>query len=1003
MPMIRVNALRSLRFTGARTTARASAGRTQLVAKRFASSGGSHGGHGEASSDLPWLLSAVAITPPCVWYLWPDTSHAEHHDDHGHHGEHAEEEEKPSEEDQSTEDEAEQVDSAPAEQADAPEKTEEKAEQSSEKQEDESQGDDEKSEGGDDKEEGGEDKQEGSEKSGKSNEGVGNKDGSQGSGSDGEGQSKNMAASTPNEGGSQEKPKGGEVEGVQFKGKMKPDSDGFKDTHKTEPNPESRGTQKRRIDSGLGKNLGEGTSSSATAKPETSDVGAIDNKQKGFSTTDTRHSIKIDERDDKSKKGTGEPETAKAKGTIDPKAPKSGMAEDDNPLIKALPPASDYYTYLTIIEYNLTPENLPVLHKILQDEQLTTNIGWDLVHLLIPLLPESEECLKDIARLGNPREVILKVTESLRLIEYDGLEQDDPQSAGGAEGSADEIRSRADSTTYPLKTAATATGGSPSAMREMPPPLPLPVNQFVALLSMLAVLHPRIKTKYPTRFLSTTLQAILASFSNAPTGKHREEMVVAIVKTIKAVTGIQRPTLPSRKSSGMLPSSVTRGSAPAADPEASAVSGESLEESDMQTKLLQAFVTHVLEEYMLNFPSYEDVPGMAWCSRIMEKVRPERTIPDATTFKDRFANEERLHRRIDAVGQLANLSQDLRITDEQLFEAAITVEDSADGNAGEEIEPPADAKDVALSRLGSLVLFAGREVSTILYDRPRASRPAFELFPDHQDLLKHCLAPADMGTGQLGTEPAALIDAVLSLGLVGLERDAVGDPVSDEQFNEYLQVIALLSSNCPNPSLRGHAHYLASTVLRSQPDEQVRLSFIRDTLEHCPFENLKVSAVGWIKGETIEANTPTPVSGHAHQHESDNSKPSIFSKPLALDSLAPYLFPSLHVDLVMAPIRDAWMTFQTNISFYLASLNFLYLLLQAKHIYATLDIHDLWTNNDIAGSFLQPLRDVKKRFLQQMDDGALEEEKSAEAVAELGLLEETVSRVTRVVANLNGE
>ncbi|KAK4631721.1 hypothetical protein CLAFUW4_03834 [Fulvia fulva] len=681
------------------------------------------------------------------------------------------------------------------------------------------------------------------------------------------------------------------------------------------------------------------------------------------------------------------------------------MAEDDNPLIKALPPASDYYTYLTIIEYNLTPENLPVLHKVLQDEQLTTNIGWDLVHLLVPLLPESEECLKDIARLGNPREVILKVTESLRLIEYDGIEEDEPQSDEGEDGSADEIRSKADNTTYPLKTAATTAGGSPAAMVEVPPPLPLPVNQFVALLSMLAVLHPRIKTKYPTRFLSATLQAILASFSNAPAGKHREEMVVAIVKTVKSVTGIQRPTLPSRKSSGMLPSSVARGSAPAADPEGSAVSDKSLEESEMQTKLLQAFVTHVLEEYMLNFSSYDGVPGMAWCSRIMEKVHPERSIPDAATFKDRFANEERLHRRIDAVGQLANLAQDLHITDEQLLEAAITVEKSAEGDAGDEIEPPANAKDIPLSRLGSLMLYAAREVSTILYDRPRASSPAFELFPDHQELLKHCLAPADMGTGQLGTEPEALIDAMLSLGLVCLERDDVGDPGTDEQFNEYLQVIALLSSNCPNPNLRGHAHYLTTTVLRSQPDEQVRLSFIRDTLEHCPFENLKVSAVGWIKGETIEASPPTPIAGHSHPHENENSNvttTSIFAKPLALDSLAPYLFPSLHADLLTAPIRDAWMTFQTNISFYLASLNFLYLLLQAKHIHGSLDVQDLWTNNDVAGSFLQPLRDAKKRFLQEMESGcALRDEKSPEAVAELGLLEETVERVTRAVVGLN--
>lgn len=341
-------------------------------------------------------------------------------------------------------------------------------------------------------------------------------------------------------------------------------------------------------------------------------------------------------------------------------------AEDESPLIKALPPASDYLTYLTIVEYNLTPENLPILHKVLQDETLTTNIGWDLVHLLVPHLPDSEQCLKDIARLGNPREVILKVTESLRLIDYDSFDDKDAD-----EEEDTDARARTDSNTYPLKTEQTqnAAAGS-SQMVEVPPPLPLPVSQFVALLSMLAILHPRVKTKSPSRFLSTTLQAILASFSDS--SSHREEMVEAIVKTVKAVTGIKRPTLPGRTSSGMIPTpSMTpqaEGGAAAADPEEEkGFEVTTSEESAMTTKLLQSFITHIVEEYMLNFPNFDDVPGMAWCSRVMEKTHPERTIPDGKTFAKRFAHEERLHRRIDAVGQLVTLAKDLKISDEQLL------------------------------------------------------------------------------------------------------------------------------------------------------------------------------------------------------------------------------------------------------------------------------------------------------------------------------------------------
>lgn len=692
------------------------------------------------------------------------------------------------------------------------------------------------------------------------------------------------------------------------------------------------------------------------------------------------------------------------------------MAEEDSPLIKALPPESDYLTYLTIIEYNLSPESLPILHKILQDEVLTTNIGWDLVHLLVPYLPDSELCLQDIARLGNPREVILKVTESLRLIEYEQHEDSDagsrPTSAGAAEDG--DARVRADSSTYPMRTASTADGekrpGSSQAV-EIPPPLPLANNQFISLLSMLGILHTRIKTKHPSRFLSTTLQAILSSFSNCTS--HREEMILAIVKTVKAMSGSKRPSLPARQSSGMLGrAGKSRPDAPAGDPEAPATMDSTPEEYALQRRLLQSFITHVLEEYLLNVDSgSEDVPGMAWCSRLMEKLHPERVIPETKTLADRFAKEEKLHRRLDTIGQLVTVAQDLKLTDDELLAAAITVEKVSAQGSEDEDEPPESADDIPLSRLGSLILYTARQVSTILYaSSQKDNSPPFAIFPDHQELFKHCMSAHGQGTGHLGTEPEALIDAMLALGIVALVRNNIGEPASDDQFNEYLQVTALLSSNCPSPNLRGHAHYLTSTILRSQPDENVRLAFIRDTLEHCPFENLKVSAVGWVKGETIEANPPTPLSMQ-NASKTDTSAPhepqTIFSTPLALDMLAPYLLPSLMAELCTAPVQDAYLTLRSNLSFYLASLNFLYLLLCAKHLHDPLAIQDLWSNNDVPGSFLQPLRDAGKRFRIALGEedgdgkGDLEEERSAGTLAELNVLDEALERVTGAVKFLN--
>ncbi|WPH02216.1 Hypothetical protein R9X50_00507100 [Acrodontium crateriforme] len=675
------------------------------------------------------------------------------------------------------------------------------------------------------------------------------------------------------------------------------------------------------------------------------------------------------------------------------------MADNDSPLIQALPPNSDYLTYLTIVEYNLTSQNLPILHHVLQDETLTTNIGWDLVHLLVPHLPESEPCLKDIAALGNPREVILKVTESLRLIEYESFESDDES----GDFDSKDARQKADSSPFPAKTAAVDDSKSKpttSQMVELPPPLPLSVNQFISLLSMLSVLHGRIKTKFPSRFLSTTLQAVLSSFSKS--AAHREEMVLAIVKLIKSVRGISRPTLPSRKSSSMLLSDASGGVPPVAtDPEEKTGVQPDAEDAAIQLKLLQSFVTHVVEEYLLNLADTDDVPGMAWSTRLMEKLHSDRTVPGAKSMTSRFSDEQKLHRRIDTVGQLVILAKDLNLSDQSLLATAVAEEAVLAVNHDED-EPPATANDIPLSRIGSILLYAARQASYTLYVSSKQSdAPPLEIFPNHQELLRHCLSSPAHGTGTLGTEPEALIDAILALGILFVEQNNVGEPASDEQFNEYLQVTALLSSTCPSANLRGHAHYLTSTILRCQPDEKVRLDFIRDTLEHCPFENLKVSAVGWIKGETIEANPPTPMAEHNHPQAELGTPTSVFATPFALDSVAPYVFPSIQADLLKGDVHESWAVFQSNLSFYLASLNFLYLLICAQHLHDALAIKSLWTNSDMAGSFLQPLREAVGWFRKEAADGGqLAQEKSDATMAELGLMDETIARVTKAAVHL---
>lgn len=206
------------------------------------------------------------------------------------------------------------------------------------------------------------------------------------------------------------------------------------------------------------------------------------------------------------------------------------QSQSENPLIKALPPETDYISYLTILEYNVNKDQLPTLHDILQDTTLTSNIGWDLVHLLLPLVPHSKLCLQDVARLGNPREVVLKVTELLETLGTPDVDDEDGDQEFLDED--DEIEEGGDD---PGDKKAQQSNALPS--KEL---------QFCVLLEMLQVLLPRIKTRFPSRFLSTSLQAILPAYAQVAAESQATEAVIAF---IKALSGTSRPKLPPRAGS----------------------------------------------------------------------------------------------------------------------------------------------------------------------------------------------------------------------------------------------------------------------------------------------------------------------------------------------------------------------------------------------------------------------------------------------------------------------
>lgn len=188
--------------------------------------------------------------------------------------------------------------------------------------------------------------------------------------------------------------------------------------------------------------------------------------------------------------------------------------------------------------------------------------------------------------------------------------------------------------------------------------------------------------------------------------------------------------------------------------------------------------------------------------------------------------------------------------------------------------------------------------------------PPLSIFPGHASLVKQFIGTN--GPANIGTEQASVIDSILAIGF-WLEKSNkfVSGPLDDEDFLQYLQTLSLISANCPSSSLRYGAHILLSYILHAHPVDRTRLAFMIDTLENCPYETLKASAVGWLKEELITAQ----------ERKSEN----LFSSTVALTSAQPYLFPDVSA-LAQATDSEAWEELKLTFTFHMAVLNFLYFL-----------------------------------------------------------------------------
>ncbi|KAI5806950.1 YAP-binding/ALF4/Glomulin [Geopyxis carbonaria] len=670
-------------------------------------------------------------------------------------------------------------------------------------------------------------------------------------------------------------------------------------------------------------------------------------------------------------------------------------------------PAEEFLSYSTILDVHLTHaleefsaedqfELLEAVTEILKThEDLARDIAWDLVSVLLPFLEspldktvkEAESLISSAAAKGNPREVFIKLLEALSQLSWihqEDVENDDDEAhhSGGEDDAPVPTKKNSDIAALGRHT----------------------IKKFHVLVSALGTVHPRITTKFPSRFLSTELSTLLGTFIKTVETVDRDAATEALGLLLgfakiahpklalqRKLTDKGRPPLPPRVSTTDVPKTTDVTKTTDAESESDENSSESL----LQARLIASFLSHVLETYLLrtrrqshaldetDHSGDDDERGLelGWAGKYDEEVlRPGKSkVPGGQTQID----EERAARSgqtgvQEIVDEISEMCKILGVETTELLELVQASADPADEDEDdkEEMTSPRVASDVPMSKHGALFLLAHR-----LSKNPKLA-PALHVFPEHKKISEGFMI---YGAGQ--TQPP-VIDAILFLGTLALKNNGLGDvPDEIEPFTIYLQIFAVISTNSNSPQARFLAHYHVSTCLRAHPNEAVRLAYIKDTLEHCPFESLKAAVVGILKDEILHATTPV-----THEGASAPSSPiSIFGTSLCLTEIFNALFPDIDAIFSGSTEDKAWETFKELYSRLIATVNLYIFLLLGNGIRDRLGVSDDKFSGRVETQFLGPLK-------KQLD--AFGGKTQFEGGTEVGILQTALERVEELKSGL---
>lgn len=550
-------------------------------------------------------------------------------------------------------------------------------------------------------------------------------------------------------------------------------------------------------------------------------------------------------------------------------------------LIAAVNDKMDPITLLVWCEQSLTPKELSTLNRLLRadDGTLAQEIGWNILEMVLPMLKEepqeAENCLDCIARRGNPREVIVKVAEVLEKLGEDVETSDD------GEESVDELptfASEADRIHLgtinldgkPVQTEPRLTASSQhdqKAIEVRPDSLNETIAsvQFRSLMSMLTILHLRIKTQYPSRFLATSLPAALGAYRRigvtAPS-------TLAFLSLLGNLSG-RKPKLPARVLSvsadpnplQMPESSLHRTtsltvSMPDSEPEigGSSIQQASQNERDIVLKLLQAVLLEALDDFIASLQS-RNPSHMSWTPRLREMVEPRRLVPGKQTESQKWHNSSPLRERDSVLEEFLKTSKDLKFSLDVHFKGLMDengqlVKPSEEGEDSQSVsEYPSNPAQVPFPPSGLLFLYAAQHFYSRQTEGSKSESEnslflmcqAYQLFRSEQNTA--------YSNASFATEDALLL-------LLYLAKDKPQPTNTNFDFEAFFMSLATFCAEFPDPQFRDAAHNIATALFHNQLDVKTKLNLVIEILQHQTIPaNLKAVAIGWVKDEIAKPSS----------------------------------------------------------------------------------------------------------------------------------------------------